>query len=86
MARPRHSKKAVEAVVRYAESLGWRVKLGSGHNWAQLLCPYGHQACRHGVYSTPRNPENHAQALRRKIDRCPGLPDARPVLIREEEE
>lgn len=78
MTRPRHPKKAVEAVVQYAESLGWRVEKRSGHNWARLYCPYGHPDCQYGVFSTPQNPENHAKRLRRQIDGCPGRPVAEP--------
>lgn len=76
MARRRHPKKAVEAVVQYAESLGWRVRLGSGHVWAQLLCPAADRSgCIVRVFSTPENAENHAMIVKRKIDSCPHRSD-----------
>jgi hypothetical protein len=72
MARPRHQNKEIEAAVRWAESLGWRFIKGRGHVWGILLCPAALRAgCRVRVDSTPRDPENHANDLRRRIGRCP---------------
>lgn len=86
MTRPRHPKKAVETVVRYAESLGWRVEKRTGHNWARLFCPFGHHDCIVGVHSTPRNPDSHAKQVRRDIDKCPGPPGSAPAGESEEDE
>jgi hypothetical protein len=70
--RNRHSKPEVEAAVRYAEQLGWRVVAGSGHNWCRLYCPLeSREGCQVGVYSTPKNPGNHARQIRNAVDRCP---------------
>jgi len=64
MGRPRHPNKHIERAIKYAESLGWRVELSNGHAWGFLLCP---RSTREGravtVWSTPRNPENHARQL-----------------------
>lgn len=69
--RRKHPNAEVEKAVRYAEDLGWRVSLGSGHNWARLLCPLGtREGCQVGVYSTPANAGNHARQIRNAIDRC----------------
>jgi hypothetical protein len=69
--RPRHPNKHIEESVQYAESRGWRVEISNGHDWGRLFCPErsrdGHIV---GVYSTPKNPENHAQRIRRNIDKC----------------
>ena len=71
MARPRHPNKEIEAVVQSAEAQGWTVELCSGHAWGQMLCPrHTREGCIVLVYSTPRNPENHARALGRKIGMC----------------
>jgi hypothetical protein len=72
MARARHPNKEIEAAVRHAEDLGWRVSVGGSHAWGFLYCPEeSREGCRWAVHSTPRNPEGHARYLRRKIDDCP---------------
>lgn len=72
MARPRHPNKEIEAAVRYAESMGWKLYLSPGHAWGHLLCPLNtRKGCRVPVWSTPRSPENHAKGIMRAIDRCP---------------
>jgi hypothetical protein len=77
MTRGTHSKKEVENALAYAEALGWRVKSGGkGHAWGKMYCPYNDSECRCGefcitsVWSTPRNPGNHARLLRRVVDNC----------------
>lgn len=72
MGRPRHQNKHVDRAVSYAVSLGWRLEMSSGHAWGFLLCPWStREGCKVTVYSTPRNPENHARHLTRGVDRCP---------------
>lgn len=76
MSRPLHPKKEIEAALSYAEEEGWRVKIGGSHAWGTIHCPYNDNECRCGefciasVWSTPGNPESHARALRRVVDRC----------------
>jgi hypothetical protein len=72
MPRARHPHKEIEAAVRHAEALGWRVTVGGSHAWGFLWCP--HQArdgCRLRVNSTPKDPEAHARRLILEIDKCP---------------
>lgn len=70
--RKRHPHKEIEKVVQYAESLGWRFRAGSGHAWAYLYCRQADRTgCKVGVWSTPKNPENHARQIRRQVDSCP---------------
>jgi hypothetical protein len=72
MSRPRHPNKHIEAAVRYAEKLGWRVEMSEGHAWGKLYCAHrARGGCMIPVYSTPRVPENHARHLRREVDQCP---------------
>jgi hypothetical protein len=73
MSRPSHPNKHVEDAVVYAEDNGWRCNMSErGHCWAILLCPQqARDGCRMSVNSTPRNPENHAKQIRRKVDNCP---------------
>ena len=71
MSRPRHPNKHIESAVQYAESLNWRVRMSPAHAWGHLLCPLQtREGCRISVWSTPRNPENHARQIRRDIDAC----------------
>jgi len=41
-----------------------------------MYCPYNDEECRCGefcitsIWSTPKNPGNHARALRRVVDNC----------------
>jgi hypothetical protein len=70
MARPRHPKKEVEEAVQYAESLGWTWR-AQGH-WGRLYCPrHDHDGCQVGVFGTPKNAGNHANQVKRAVDRCP---------------
>jgi hypothetical protein len=72
MARPRHPNKHVELAIQYAEALGWRVETPGSHAWGRLFCPYStREGCIISVWSTPRNPENHARHLRHRVDWCP---------------
>ena len=76
MARKAHPKKEVESALQYAESNGWRVEVGAGHAWGRMYCPHNSRDCRCGefcitsIWSTPKNPANHAKQLRRVVDRC----------------
>lgn len=73
MPRPVHPNKHIEAAVAYALDRGWRyIEPGkSAHVWGKLDCSEesreGHKI---GVYSTPKNPENHAKSIRRLVDHC----------------
>ena len=72
MSRPRHTDKHIEQVVAYAESLGWIWKPSDGHPWGRLFCPFANrEGCILSVWSTPKNPQNFARLLRRRIDSCP---------------
>jgi hypothetical protein len=69
--RPRHPDKHIEAAVRHAESLGWRVEMSNGHAWGFLLCPErSREGCSIAVFSTPKVPEHHARHILKRVDRC----------------
>ncbi|MFW6349627.1 MAG: hypothetical protein ACOC3U_04545 [Thiohalospira sp.] len=76
MPRPRHGNKVIENALVYAESEGWRIEKASGHAWGRLYCPWNDDECRCGefcivsIWSTPRNPEAHARAIRRVVEGC----------------
>ncbi|MDE2977517.1 MAG: hypothetical protein OXU63_08345 [Acidobacteriota bacterium] len=71
--RRRHPKKEVEAAVREAEKAGWTVTLNRrGYRWGVMKCGEASRSgCRESIWSTPRDPVNHAKRLRRVIKRCP---------------
>lgn len=71
MTRPTHPNKEIEAAVSHSEELGWRFVKGKGHCWGRLLCPRNDRdGCQISVWSTPREPENHAKRIRKVVDRC----------------
>lgn len=63
-----HPKKYIEAALRYAENQGWRVETGGSPAWGKMHCPCNDDGCRCGefclacIWSTPKNPGNHALA------------------------
>ena len=72
MARDRHSKKELEAVVEYAEQQGWDVLPGKRHAKFKLRCKHhDRDGCKVSVWSTPADVDDHARDVRRAIDRCP---------------
>lgn len=74
MSRPKHPNKHIEEALKYAEDQGWRVeKAGkSAHAWGRIYCGGGQREdCIISVWSTPRSPQNHAQQIRRAINKCP---------------
>ena len=86
MARTRHPRQEVEAVLRHAEAKGWRVVPGGSHAWGRMYCPFGNNVfcrcaefCIASIWSTPKNPGNHARQLLRIVENC-----ARPTSPRRE--
>lgn len=71
--RPKHPNKEIEEAILYAEENGWVCKDSgkSAHAWGRLLCPLhtreGHQM---SIWSTPRSTFNHAQQIKRLVDKC----------------
>lgn len=71
--RQKHPNKEIEKAVIYAEKNGWMYKDSgkSAHAWGRLLCPLhtreGHQML---IWSTPRNSFNHAEQIKRLVDKC----------------
>jgi hypothetical protein len=59
MARRTHPKKKVDNALDHAEANGWRIVEGGSHAWGKT-----------SIWSTPKNPGNHARALRRVVDNC----------------
>jgi len=78
MARGRHPNRDIEEAVQYAEAHGWKVVHSgkSAHSWAKIRCPHNDRNCRNGmhcqngIWSTPRDPRDHARHIRQWVDRC----------------
>ncbi len=69
-----HPNKEIRAALAIAETAGWTVKKSGprAHAWGTIRCRCGHQKCWMAIYSTPRNPQNHAKQIQRKVSACPG--------------
>jgi hypothetical protein len=69
-----HPNKHIRAVIAYALDHGWTCQKAGprAHTWGRLYCPHSDRTgCVRAIYSTPKNPEDHAKDIRRAIDRCP---------------
>jgi len=69
----KHSNKEIRAALDYALKQGWViVKAGkSAHAFCKIRCGNpGHETHTLSVWSTPKNPTNHARAIIKKVDEC----------------
>ncbi len=72
----KHPNKEIQAALNYAKQKGWRIQESGSHAWGRIFCPYNDSECRCGefcitsIWSTPRNPNNHAKQIRRVVDNC----------------
>jgi hypothetical protein len=73
-----HPNKHIREALKYAEEKGWRFRKSRGHAYGRIRCDFGHSSCQLSIWSTPRNPEKHARAIRGKADACPGVPYEEP--------
>lgn len=78
MARKKHPNKHIEEALQYAESKSWRIEKSAGqaHSWGKMYCPENSPICRDNlfciksIWSTPKNPQQHARDIKRVIDGC----------------
>jgi len=70
---PNHPNKEIRSALAFAEAAGWTVKKSGprAHAWGTIKCGYGHRVCWMAIYSTPKNPQNHAKQINRKVKACP---------------
>lgn len=69
----KHKDKHIQAAIDYAISQGWRLVKGGGssHCYAQIRCGNSeHGTHMMSIWSTPKNCENHAKQIRRKVNQC----------------
>lgn len=73
-----HPNKHIHAAIEYAISKGWHFVGGgsSSHCFGRIRCGIpAHQEHMMSIWSTPRNPENHAAQIVRRVEPCsPGKP------------
>jgi len=69
----RHPKQEVEEALAAARTAGWSVeRTVSGHRWGVMRCSeHSRDGCQVSIWSTPGNAGNHANQLRRALERCP---------------
>lgn len=68
-----HPNKDIRAAIEAALEQGWEVvEAGkSAHCFCRLRCGTPeHRDCIFSVYSTPRNPRQHADYIYRKVRKC----------------
>lgn len=69
----RHPDKDIQEAIEVALAAGWKLvkRKGKGHAWCILLCPLSDRTgCRISVWTTPRNANNHANQITRKVAKC----------------
>lgn len=74
--RPKHPNKEIEGAVRYAELYGWWYKKSgdSAYAWGRMLCPLNlREGCAMSIWSSPRDPYQHADQIKRRVGLCPHL-------------
>jgi len=79
VARKKHKDKEIEQALQHAESCGWIVEVhnkSKSHAWGIMKCPFNNENCWNGIYcftsiwSTPRNAHNHAQQIKKVVNKC----------------
>ncbi len=67
-----HPNKHIREAIEFAESQGWRFQKSGprAHVYGQLFCP-NDCGCIKRVFSTPRNPQQHANWIIREVKKCP---------------
>ncbi|NIC28596.1 hypothetical protein [Serratia plymuthica] len=66
-----HPNKHIQAALSYAISQGWFFRSSNEHAFGRLQCSLPeHREHMMSIWSTPKNPEQHAMQIRRKVDQC----------------
>lgn len=68
MSGKKHPNKDIRKALKSAKKLGWELLVSKGHPFGILICGQG---CRMSIWSTPRNPENHAKRINKFVSSCP---------------
>ena len=70
-----HTNKEINQAIQYAIEHGWHIVNSgkSSHSHCRLRCNFGHHEHQMSIWSTPKNPQNHAKQIIRKVDECQGI-------------
>lgn len=70
-----HPNKEINQAIQYAIEHGWHIVNSgkSSHSHCRLRCNFGHHEHQMSICSTPKNPQNHAKQIIRKVDECQGI-------------
>ncbi len=74
----KHPNKEIREALAYAIQQGWTVKESNArsHSWGKMYCPNPSHECRCGefciasIWSTQKNPSNHAKQIKRIVNNC----------------
>ena len=83
MSPKKHPNKAIRDAIAEAVASGWSLVEagGSAHCFCRLRCGIPeHSDHMMSVWSTPKNPENHARQILRKVRQCKPNRDGTKVL------
>jgi hypothetical protein len=71
----KHPNKHIREAIKLAVANGWEmVDTGkSAHAFCRLRCVAGHTEHQMSIWSTPKNPENHAKQILHKVQQCHGV-------------
>lgn len=79
MSRIKHKNKEIEEALKYAEENGWIIEVhnkSKSHTWGVMKCKENSNNCWNGIYCitsiwcTPKNPYNHAEQIKKIVDKC----------------
>lgn len=68
-----HPNKHIREAIRFAEQHGWRFEKANAraHISGTVYCAEASRTgCKFRVYSTPRDPVEHARKLKREVENC----------------
>lgn len=68
----KHTNKEIRQAIQYALDKGWHFRESNGHAFGRLYCELGHTEHQMSVWSTPRNPVNHAKQIIAFVGKCQG--------------
>lgn len=76
----KHPDKDINKAIKHAVECGWTVKKSNAQAkpWGIMKCPLNSKcrtgnSCSVSIWSTPRDPQNHAKMIFKVVDGCTGI-------------